>query len=65
MLASWIPLLVWVTEPWKWVLILVGMVKGCGLRWVQAIGIAGVTVFILILLFWSLAPVMAIVRGSP
>ncbi len=64
MLASWIPLFVWVTEPWKWLLIAVGMVKGCGLRWMQAVLIIGISIFILVLFFLSLAPVFSYVKGA-
>jgi len=57
-LASWIPLFVWLTEPWKWMLIIIGLVKGCGFRWVEAILVVAVSIFIVILLFWSLGPVI-------
>jgi hypothetical protein len=63
MLASWIPLFVWITEPWKWLLITMGMVKACGLRWMQAISIVGCSIFIVLLFFWSLAPVIFYVKG--
>jgi hypothetical protein len=63
MLASWIPLFVWITEPWKWMLIAMGMVKACGLRWMQAISIIGSSIFIVLLFFWSLAPVIFYVKG--
>jgi len=63
MLASWIPLFIWITEPWKWLLIAMGMVKACGLRWVQAILIVGCSIFIVLLFFWSLAPVIFYVKG--
>ena len=63
MLASWIPLFVWITEPWKWLLITIGLVKGCGLRWMQAILIVGVSIFLLILFFWSLSPVILYFKG--
>ena len=62
MLASWIPLFVWLTEPWKWLLIAMGLVKGCGLRWMQAILITGLSIFITVLFFWSLAPVILIIK---
>jgi hypothetical protein len=64
MLASWIPLFVWLTEPWKWLLIAVGMVKGCGLRWRQAILIIVLSILVIVLFFWSLAPVISYVKGS-
>ena len=63
LLASWIPLFVWLTEPWKWLLIIFGMVKGCGLRWMQAILIIGLSIFILVLFFWSLTPVILYIKG--
>jgi hypothetical protein len=63
MLASWIPLFVWITEPWKWLLIAIGMVKACGLRWAQAILIIGSSVFVVLLFFWSLGPVIFYVKG--
>ncbi|MBW2119324.1 MAG: hypothetical protein JRH09_15575 [Deltaproteobacteria bacterium] len=63
MLASWIPLFVWITESWKWLLIAMGMVKACGLRWVQAILIVGCSIFIVLLFFWALAPVIFYVKG--
>lgn len=64
MLASWIPLFVWVTEPWKWLLIAMGMVKGCGLKYWQAILIIGVSIFVVVLFFWSLAPMISYFKGS-
>lgn len=63
MLASWIPLFVWITEPWKWLLIAIGMVKTCGLRWAQAILVIGSSVFVVLLFFWSLGPVIFYVKG--
>jgi len=63
LLASWIPLFVWLTEPWKWILIIIGMVKGCGFRWMQAILVVAVSIFIVVLLFWSLGPVIVLMRG--
>jgi hypothetical protein len=64
MLASWIPLFIWLTEPWKWLLIAMGMVKGCGLKWRQAILIIVISILVVILFFWSLAPVISYVKGS-
>ena len=31
LLVSWIPLFLWLCEPWKWLLTGIGLVKGCGL----------------------------------
>ncbi|MCF8120702.1 MAG: YIP1 family protein [Deltaproteobacteria bacterium] len=63
MLASWIPLFVWITEPWRWGLILMGLVKGCGLKWMQAVVILSVSIVVLMLFFWSLSPVLVYVKG--
>ncbi|MBL7175443.1 MAG: hypothetical protein ISS66_06420 [Desulfobacteraceae bacterium] len=56
MLASWIPLFFWFTEPWKWMLIALGLVKGCGLKWKQAGLIIVLSIFVTVLSFWSFAP---------
>jgi len=63
LLAAWIPLFVWITEPWKWLLIAVGLIKGCGLRWFQAILVMSVSIVVLILFFWSLGPVINCFKG--
>ena len=63
LLASWIPLFVWLTEPWKWLLIATGMVKGCGLKWMQSFLIIGLSIVVLVLFFWSLGPVVVYIRG--
>jgi len=64
LLASWIPLFVWLTEPWKWILIVLGMVKGCGFKWIQAILVVVVSILVVVLLFCSLAPVIDWIKGS-
>ena len=64
MLASWIPLFVWITEPWKWTLISIGMVRSCGLSWKQTILVMGISIFIIVLFFWSVMPVILYLRGS-
>ncbi len=58
LLAAWIPLLVWITEPWKWLLIGMGLVRACGLRWFQAAMIVGISIFVMVVFFWSLGPVI-------
>ena len=50
------------TEPWKWVLIGLGMVKGGGLRWRQMALVVGVSIVILVLLFQAFLPAVAFVR---
>ena len=51
MFLSWIPPLVWVAEPWKWILVYKGMTRGCGLRNMRAILIILVTVTVICLSF--------------
>ena len=51
LLAAWIPMIIWITEPWKWILITVGYVKGCGMRYPQAIFISMITVGFIISVF--------------
>lgn len=63
LLAAWIPLFVWITEPWKWLLIAVGLIKGCGLRWFQAVIIVCVSIFVMVLFFWSLGPIIVYLKG--
>jgi len=64
MLASWIPLFTWITEPWKWLLVSIGMVRGCGLNWKQTILVVGISILILVLFFRSLTAVILYLRGS-
>ena len=64
MLASWIPLFVWITEPWKWTLISIGMVRACALSWKQTILVMGISIFVIVLFFWSVMPVILYLRGS-
>lgn len=63
LLVSWIPLFLWVSEPWKWLLTGIGLVKGCGLRWFQAVFVIGFSILVMILFFWSLGPVIHHVKG--
>lgn len=59
LLASWIPLFVWITEPWKWILIGIGLAKYCGLGWRFSILVILISVTVIILFFWSLLPVIS------
>ena len=56
LLVSWVPYLLVITEPWKWWLIGIGMVKACRLQLGQSIRIIGLSLGIWILLFWALIP---------
>ena len=48
LLAAWIPMIFWITEPWKWILIITGYVKGCGMKYLQAIVVSAVTAGLII-----------------
>lgn len=48
LLAAWIPLIMWITEPWKWILIISGYVKGCGMTYLQAIIVSVITAVLII-----------------
>ena len=56
LLASWIPFFFWLTEPWKWWLIAVGLVLGCGFNWKQAIMVTAFSFSLLVFIFWLLIP---------
>jgi len=58
LLASWIPFLMYLTEPWKWWLIGTGMTRGCGFRLSQALVIIGVSMGVMFLFFWSVIPII-------
>lgn len=62
LLVSWIPFSNWLTEPWKWVLIGLGLVKGGGLTWKQTVLILGLSLVLLILLFRAFFPVIALLQ---
>ncbi len=58
LLASWVPFLMYLTEPWKWWLIGTGMTRGCGFRLSQALMIIGVSMGVMFLLFWSVLSII-------
>jgi len=62
LLASWIPFFIWITEPWKWWLIGIGMVNHCGFKRRQAVIIIVLTLAIIILSFWSAFPVIRFLK---
>ncbi len=61
---AWLPSSLWFTETWKWVLIGIGLVKGCGLRPLQATAVIAFSVLLLVLFFWSLGPVILWMKGG-
>ena len=63
LLVSWIPFTVWFTEPWKWGLIGLGMMKGGGLGWREMVLVIGFSLLILVLVFWAVMPCVADLKG--
>ena len=58
LLVSWVPYLVGFIELWKWYLIGVGLVKGCGLKLKEALLIMIFSLAIWILFYGSLMPII-------
>jgi hypothetical protein len=56
LLASWVPLFFWITEPWKWWLIGTGMIKNCGFSLTQVVVIIGMSIATMVLFFWTVLP---------
>ena len=63
MMVSWIPKFIWFTEPWKWLLIMTGMVKTCRLRWFHALIVVGISIFGLMIFFQSIGELLIRLRG--
>lgn len=59
LLASWIPLFVFITEPWKWLMIGIGLTKTCGLKWLHSFLIIVVSIGMIVLFFQSLWTVIS------
>lgn len=52
--ASWIPMMFWITEPWKWFLVTKGFTKGCDITYMQAITASVITIGLIIMGFYFL-----------
>jgi len=63
LLLSWIPIFIWLTEPWKWVLIYKGLTRGCGLKRIKTLFIIVITVSALALLFRYLGILTSYMKG--
>jgi hypothetical protein len=50
---SWLPFLLWITEPWKWWLICTGLKHACHLSWKKSIVIVAVSTIVLFFLVYS------------
>ena len=59
LLASWLPFFFWITEPWKWWLIGLGLTSGLGFGSKHAWLIIVVSIAVIVLFFWSLLPVIS------
>jgi len=59
LLFSWVPHLIVVTEPWRWLLIGFGLRYACGLKIRQILAVVGATIALLIALFYSVLPLIA------
>lgn len=64
LLVSWIPLFLWLTEPWKWILVAMGLVHGCRFKRGQAVVLIGLSIPVVVLLFWSLAYAIVHFKGA-
>lgn len=60
MFISWMPLFVWLAEPWKWILVYKGMTRGCGLGNMRVVLIILVTVTVICLSFRLIQPYVTI-----
>ncbi|MDD4648799.1 MAG: YIP1 family protein [Desulfoplanes sp.] len=58
MLVSWLPTVEIFTEPWRFILVAVGLVKSCSFKWTQAVTAIVLGVFIMLALLASLNPVL-------
>jgi hypothetical protein len=62
-LISWLPLASWIGEPWKWILIGIGLVRSFGLTRGQAVGVVSGSVLAIILLFYLLSSAFMPLKG--
>lgn len=58
MIVSWIPAVHILTELWRFILVVIGLVKACGLSWVRSVLLVLAGVVLLLMLFWSLFPLL-------
>ncbi|PIE69430.1 MAG: hypothetical protein CSA21_02010 [Deltaproteobacteria bacterium] len=62
MLISWLPTLEIFTEPWRFFLVAVGLVRWCAFRWIQAITAVVLGVVIMLVMLASMSPVLVYLR---
>lgn len=58
MLIAWIPLFLWIAEPWKWYLIGLGLIRGCGLGLRQTLVVIILSLFLIVSFFWAVNEVI-------
>lgn len=58
MLVAWVPYFIWLTEPWKWYLIWIGLSAIGQFRWYQTTMILLSSIFIIVTFFYSLLVIM-------
>ncbi len=63
MVISWIPGLAMVLEPVRAVLVGIGLVKACGLGKMQAVFLVIITAVLLLIFFWTAAPLVLELRS--
>jgi hypothetical protein len=59
LLASWIPLFIFITEPWKWLMIGIGLTQTVGLKWLHSVLVIVLSIGMMVLFFWSLLPLIS------
>jgi len=64
LLVSWVPSLTWFAEIGKWILIGIGLVKGCRLSRLQAVFLIGISIGLMVAGFWSLNAVIQVLKGG-
>ncbi|WP_462324094.1 YIP1 family protein [Desulfoplanes sp.] len=62
MMVSWLPTTEIFTEPWRFILVAVGLVKWCSLKWMQAVVSIVLGVIVLLAMLASMAPVLVYLR---
>jgi hypothetical protein len=62
LLMAWMPLFLFITEPWKWFLIGLGLVKRCGLNRRQSLLVVSLTILLVVLGFWLLNEAVLLFR---
>ena len=56
LIIAWMPFMLWIAEIWRWWLIGNGLMAGCGYKLKESLIIIFLSLFILILFFWTLVP---------